>query len=684
MKPALFPNRRGSLFLIAAILAAVAPIWLAPAPGAAQTAGRAPAAPLARRPLAPEFPPGAAWLNTDRPLTLRALRGKIVLLDFWTYGCINCIHILPDLKRLERKYSSELVVISVHTAKFVNEDETANIRNAVLRYNIQHPILNDSGRRYWTAMGVTMWPTQVLIDPTGHVVGGVAGEGRYAELDRAIGQLSREARAAGRLDTRPSRFALEAARAPKTDLSYPGKVLADIDRDGKGRIYIADTNHNRIIIADETGKVEAVAGTGRMGRHDGAFQEASFSSPQGMSLRRHADGSQTLYVADTNNHSIRALDLKRGRVTTVAGTGRQASVVRRSAGGVGTEVALASPWDVLVVGNTLYIAMAGPHQIWSMSLDSSRIRPYAGSGKEAREDGALLFSAFAQPSGLATDGKRLFVADSESSSIRVVDLPGGGGRVQSLNHGDLFDFGDRDGPGIAARLQHPLAVAYDDGSLYVADTYNHKLKRFDLASGTVETFLGGKGGRAGDSAGFYEPGGLSLAGNHLYVADTNNHRICVVDLHTRKSTVLALKNLPSPLTGEPQRSSAEEDEEKDTLVLPPAVLSPAGAGELVVEVQLPPGHKLATETPHRFEAQVEGGGVTLTRTTVPSQAFTLPLRLPLTSGSTGSRGAVLATMTFFYCSEKDGVCKMKSLRIRAPFEVREGGAKELKLTTTVK
>lgn len=685
MKPALFPNRRCSLFVSVAVLAALALNGLATRPGEAQTGGRPPAAPLARRPLAPEFPPGAAWLNTERPLTLRGLRGKIVLLDFWTYGCINCMHILPDLKRLERKYASELVVISVHTAKFVNEDETANIRNAVLRYNIQHPILNDSGRRYWTAMGVNIWPTQVLIDPTGRVVGGVAGEGRYAELDRAIGQLSREARAAGRLDTRPVRFALEAARAPKTDLSYPGKVLADLGADGSGRIYIADSNHNRIVIADANGKVEAVAGNGRMGREDGAFQEATFSSPQGMALRRHADGSQTLYVADTNNHVIRALDLKRGRVTTVAGTGRQGSVTRRSAGGVGTEVALASPWDLLLVGNTLYIAMAGPHQIWSMNLDTSRIRPYAGSGKEAREDGPLLFSAFAQPSGLATDGKRLFVADSESSSLRAVDLPGGGGRVQSLTHGDLFAFGDRDGPGLIARLQHPLAVAYRSGSLYIADTYNHKLKRFDLSEGTVETFLGGgKGGRESDPARFYEPGGLSLAGDRLYVADTNNHRVCVVDIRTRKSTVLALKNLPAPLTGEPQRSSSEEDEEKETLVLPQAILAPSGAGELVVEIQLPAGHKLAKETPHRFEAQVEGGGVTLTRTTVPSQAFTLPLRLPLTSGSTGARGAVLATMTFFYCSEKDGVCKMKSLRIRAPFEVREGGAKELKLTTSVK
>src|SRR4028118_1587742 len=174
---------------------------------------------------APEFPVDADWLNTDKPLSLRALRGKIVLLDFWTYGCINCMHILPDLKKLERKYPNELVVISVHSAKFKNEDETANIRNALLRYNIEHPVLNDKDLKVWDAYTVRAWPTLVLIDPDGRIAGNVSGEGNYEILDKKIGQLAGQFRATGKLDATPVRFALEAAKVPTTPLWYPGKVL---------------------------------------------------------------------------------------------------------------------------------------------------------------------------------------------------------------------------------------------------------------------------------------------------------------------------------------------------------------------------------------------------------------------------------------------------------------------------
>jgi len=640
----------------------------------------APAVPPPAQPrvMVPEFPAGAAWLNTEKPLSLRALRGKVVLLDFWTYGCINCMHILPDLKRLERKYPNELVVISVHTAKFVNEDETANIRNAVLRYNIEHPILNDAGRRYWDTLGVRVWPTQVLIDPAGYFVGAVTGEGQYDVVDRAIARVIQEAKVAGRLDTRPVRFALEAAKAPETPLWYPGKVLADTGTGGSGKIFIADTNHNRIVIANASGEVEAVAGSGAVGKVDGAFDTAQFSSPQGMALRRAPDGALTLLVADTNNHSIRALDLRRGIVSTTAGTGKQASVVRKNLGGSALTTSLASPWDLLLEGDRLYIAMAGPHQIWAMDLTPGRVLPYAGSGMEARTDGALLTSAFAQPSGLASDGKRLFVADSEISAIRTVDLPGGAGQVRTIAGGDLFDFGDVDGPGATARLQHPLGVAYADGLLYIADTYNHKIKRFNVATGIVETFVGGgKGEQDGAKAQFYEPGGISLAGKKLYVADTNNHRIRIVDVDTRAVTTLALKNLPRPLPAEPERAPAAESQEKDVVRVPTTQLAAGAAGELVLNLRLPAGYKLNADSPHRFEVRVEGQGVTLPRTTVPAADFKLPLRLPLTSGKIGERGTVVLSTTVFYCSDKQTLCRLKRLRFRAPFEVAEGGAKAL-------
>nr|CAA9211035.1 FIG00430960: hypothetical protein [uncultured Armatimonadetes bacterium] len=632
-------------------------------------------------PPAPEFPQDpSVWLNTGgRPLSLRGLKGHLVLLDFWTYGCINCMHILPDLKRLERKYAKELVVIGVHSAKFDNEDETPNIKNALLRYNIEHPILNDVGMKMWQAYGVNAWPTFVLIDPAGNVVGAVSGEGNYNVLDQTIGKVAREFRAAGKLNATPVRFALEAAKTPATPLWYPGKVLADA---ALGRLFVADSNHNRIVIADLEGNVHAVAGTGVAGLEDGPFDRATFRNPQGMALRKGPDGAPTLLVADTNNHSIRALDLKTGIVKTIAGTGRQAPW--RSTGGRGTRAALASPWDLLLLGDTLYIAMAGPHQIWAMDLSSGRVGVFAGSGREARTDGSRAAAAFAQPSGLATDGKTLFIADSEISAIRAVDLPQTGDKVRTLAGGDLFDFGDRDGTGLSVRLQHPLGVEYVNGVLYVADTYNHKIKTIEPATGRTQTWLGGgQGSRDGKQAQFYEPGGLSHAGGKLYVADTNNHRVRVVDVATRTATTLALKNLPAALPAEPERPVRPIAAGKDTITLPAATLAPNARGELVLDVVLPARHKLNPGSPQRVEARVEGQGLALARNTVPSSEFTLPLRLPFTSGAVGTSGAALVTATVFYCSEAETVCKLKTLRFRAPYTVADGGGTNLTLRAPV-
>lgn len=674
----------------AAGLAAISLGWMAAAHANAATppAGRPAVVPAAfaapQRQTVPEFPAGLSWINTDRPLSLQALRGKVVLLDFWTYGCINCMHILPDLKRLERKYPNELVIISVHTAKFANEDETQNIRNAVIRYNIEHPILNDARREYWTRLGVNVWPTQVLIDPRGGFVGGVEGEGNYQIVDRTIAQVIAEAKAAGTLNTKPFNITLDAHKVADTPLSYPGKILADLGPGRSDRLYISDSRHNRVIIASPTGEVEAVAGTGVVGKSDGSFHDASFSNPQGLALRKDADGTFTLYVADTNNHSIRALDLKRGAVSTIAGNGKQAPVTRRPSGGVGTGVSLSSPWDLLLVGKTLYVAMAGPHQIWSMNLDSGAILPYAGSGQEARTDGGLRTAAFAQPSGLATDGKRLFVADSESSSIRAVDLAGGAGKVTTIAGGDLFEFGDVEGAGLTARFQHPLAVSYGDDVLYVADTYNHKIKRIDPATGVSRTFLGGgKGLRDGAQPQFYEPGGLSLAGKKLYVADTNNHRISVVDLDTKTASTLTLKNLPTALPAEPERAPVPVDPDADAVKVPLANLAPNSQGEVVLELKLPAGYHVSPDAQHRVRLSVEGEGVTLGRATVPAAEVTLPLRVPLTTGKVGAKGSLAVKVSLFYCSDTAKLCRMKTLSFRAPFTVREDGAKALTIKATL-
>ena len=484
---------------------------------------------------APEIQGGRGWLNTDKPLSLAALKGKVVLLDFWTYGCINCMHIIPDLKKLEAKYANQLVVIGVHSAKFQNEKDTENIRHIILRYEIEHPVYNDSEFAVWQSYGVRAWPTQVLIDPAGYVVGAASGEGNYDVIDQAIGKVVDEFRKKGELNEEPLKLVLERAKVGDLPLAFPGKIIADAASD---RLFIADSNHNRVVVTKLDGTLLETIGTGEIGAADGAFDKATFHRPQGLAL-----AGDTLYVADTENHLIRRVNLKSRNVETIAGTGKQTHEYFQT--GPARQIALSSPWDLQIVGHTLYIAMAGPHQIWQLDLEKNEVSTFAGSGREARLDGALERAGFAQPSGMASSGQTLYVADSEANIIRAIDI--NAGQVKTLVGGDLFEFGDVDGTGDDVRLQHPLGLlAYGDKVL-IADTYNHKIKELDPKKEKVTCLFGtGKPGQAdGASPSFYEPGGLAVANGKLYVADTNAHRIRVVDLASKAVSTLNLQGVES-------------------------------------------------------------------------------------------------------------------------------------------
>lgn len=508
---------------------------------------------------APEFPQNRIWLNTKQPLFLKDLKGRIVLLDFWTYCCINCLHILPDLKYLENKYQDNLTVIGVHSAKFDNEKDAENIRQAVLRYDVEHPVIVDSNFHVWRQYAVRAWPTLIMIDPEGYVISTVSGEGNREALDQLIGQLIEQHQTKGTIKCQELALSLEKQQTASTALAFPGKVLADEIGDSvseaerssalpqsAGRLFIADSGHHRILISTMAGEVLHIIGTGKPGLSDGSFSEAQFFSPQGMTLDAN---KQILYVADTENHCLRQIDLKQQQVKTLAGTGKQSHNIRPHSG-LTLETALNSPWDVEKVGDRLLIAMAGSHQIWQMCLETQTLSTYAGTGAEACLDGSLDQAAFAQPSGLTTDGRELYVADSETSSIRAVGL------IENLpvrticGSGDLFGFGDHDGQGDQVRLQHCLGVEYTQNYLWVADTYNHKIKRVDPRTGECQTMLGD--GTAGHLDGqsikarFAEPSGLGASSAHLYVADTNNHAIRHIALDTLEVTTLEFSGLCAP------------------------------------------------------------------------------------------------------------------------------------------
>lgn len=596
---------------------------------------------------APEFSGGKGWLNTDKPLSLAALKGKVVLLDFWTYGCINCIHIIPDLKKLEAKYAKQLVVIGVHSAKFDNEKDTDNIRNIILRYEIEHPIVNDADFTIWNSYAVRAWPTRILIDPDGYVVREFAGEGYYDEIDKLIQGLATDFRAKGKLDEKPLKLALERAKVGDLPLAFPGKVLAD---EPSKRLFIADSNHNRIVITDLNGKLIETIGSGVPALKDGDFASSNFSRPQGMAL----DGD-SLYVADTENHAIRRIDLKAKTVETISGDGRQAEW--RAKGGDAKTSRLSSPWDLVKIENSLFIAMAGTHQIWRLDLEKHTVAPYAGSGAEARYDGPNDEAAFAQPSGITTDGKNLFIADSESNIIRKIDIQNE--TVDTLVGGDLFEFGDRDGVGDDVRLQHPLGIAIYGSKLLLTDTYNHKIKLLDTERNRVNSFIGtGKPGQIdGANAALYEPGGLSIAENKLYIADTNNHAIRVIDLAARTAKTLKIDGLAPPAVVARESDGLPNGKE---ITLEPREVSANSTVSLDINIELPAGFHLNPSAPQRLEIEAEKGQNVSVENL--RQRFTkLPISVPLKTLAEGE-SVVKVSATVYYCREDNtGVCMIKSL-----------------------
>ncbi len=620
---------------------------------------------------APEFPADLDWLNTNTPIRLGDLRGKVVLLDFWTYGCINCIHIIPDLKRLEEEYAAELVVIGVHSAKFLNESDTENIRQVVQRYEIDHPVVNDGDFQIWQTWGAQAWPTIALVDPAGNVVGMHSGEGVYETVQPVVAALVVEFDE--QIDRTPLELAPESANQANRVLSYPGKVAT-----GDGLLFVSDTGHHRVLAADpSSGEVVAVYGNGTAGFESGAALTAAFDSPQGLAFD---ETTGTLYVADTNNHAIRSIDVASGDVTTLAGTGQlgwppAASLV--------DDARLNSPWGLTLTAGRLWIAMAGFHQIWVADLDGGVIGPAVGSSLEGVANGSLTEAALAQPSGLVFDDQgRLYFADSESSSIRWADPLTADGETGTLAGTDvnLFDFGDIDGIGTEARLQHPLGIVWDEmtGDLIIADTYNSKLKRIDPTTGLTSTYLGSAQGWAdGTNPAFYEPGGLALADRTLYVADTNNHVIRLVDLETAETSTLVLHGIER-FTPPP-----EDADFPGTIITMDALTVSAGTGSIILDIALPDGYKVNEEAPSSVSLVITGSVASLTagdKQSLTGAELPVELAVEFLDGN----GLITADVTLLYCrTDSEGLCIIEQIRFSQPISVGSAGTATIVLPHTV-
>ncbi|KAM5271568.1 NHL repeat-containing protein 2 [Ctenodactylus gundi] len=657
---------------------------------------------------APEFPEGLEWLNTEEPISLyKDLCGKVVILDFFTYCCINCIHLLPDLHALEHTYSDKdgLLIVGVHSAKFPNEKVLDNIKSAVLRYNITHPVVNDADASLWQELEVSCWPTLVILGPRGNMLFSLIGEGHKDKLFLYTSIALQYYKDRGQIRDNKIGIKLYKDSLPPSPLLFPGKVAVD---DATNRLVIADTGHHRILVTWKNGQIQHSIGGPNPGRKDGILSESTFNSPQGVAIMNNI-----IYVADTENHLIRKIDLEAEKVSTVAGIGIQGT--DKEGGARGEQQPISSPWDVVFgtsgsevqKNDILWIAMAGIHQIWALLLESSKLPKknelkkgtclrFAGSGNEENRNNAYPHKAgFSQPSGLslASEGPWhcLFVADSESSTVRTVSLKDGavkhlvGGERDPMN---LFAFGDVDGVGINAKLQHPLGVAWDKkrNLLYVADSYNHKIKVVDPKTKNCTT-LAGTGDTSNTSSSFTEstfnePGGLCVGENDqlLYVADTNNHQIKVMDLETKTVSVLPIFRsentvVDGPLLVEKQKIVPKLPKSAPSIGLSPVIARPGQTLQFKLRLDLPAGTKLTEGVPSCWFLTAEGNEWLL-QGQMPSGDIenisnqpTISLQIP---GNCLSLEVVVSISVFlYYCSADSSACMMKGILFSQPVQITD-------------
>ena len=544
-------------------------------------------------------------------------------------------------------------MIGVHSAKFPSEKLTESIRQAVMRQGIDHPVVNDAGFKTWNAYAVRAWPTLVLIDPNGRIAGEVSGEilaEEFAGNIREVIEQNAEALDRSPLSARP-----EMREEPARPLCYPAKLLAAGDT-----LFVADTGHHRVleIRLDPDGmggELARVFGSGQPGLQDGPAETARFHHPHGLGLR---DG--TLYVADTENHALREITLESGQVSTIAGTGQKAHG-RRSLGPP-LETPLRSPWAVLPVAQVLMVAMAGSHQIWALT-DDGQLGPFAGNGVEDLVDGPVGEASFNQPSDLAYGMGYLFVADPEASAVRAVSLfetP----QVMTLVGQGLFEFGDQDGATNQALLQHAAGLAFAGTELYVADTYNNKIKLLEPTSGQVNTLIGS--GTAGwqdgpfEQARLFEPEGVQELNGRLYIADTNNHLVRVAVLDTRQVHTFQLRGLDRLPVPPAVGSSAQ--------MLPPVMVA-SGPARLVLDLRLPDGYKRSPDAPTVL--QVMGSGE-------PSR-YTFEAGEPVAwTVEVDADQSLTIDLTLYYCQEQEAqLCLIHDRSLVIPLMAAGDGPREV-------
>lgn len=596
---------------------------------------------------APEFPIGLDWLNTLQPVTMQQLHGKIVLINFWSSSSPDCFEVMPELQKLQEKYARELIVVGVHSPAFANEKDSDVIRHAILSHEIKQPVINDSGMQIWNEYGLASRPSFVLVNPSGRVIGVHSGTDVYDLFDGIIAQAVTHFDADSLIGRHQINFIPEAYRQEKTLLGYPGKISSDTSGT---RLYFSDSGNHRILATTTSGKIEFVIGSGHRGNRDGSFAQAQFQRPQGLAL-----AGDILYIADSENGTIRAANLKTKEVSTIL-DGATADNL---------------PWDLTVLDGKLYVAMTGANQIWVADLKTLELQAYAGSGQRGHRDGPVMDAELAQPTGITTDGRKLYFVDSGSNSVRAID-PNAGGQVETVIGGDLNESDVLDGNPETARLQNPQGITCHDGLLYIADCYNQQIKIVDPVKKTLTNYAGTgrRGVQDGElaAAEFREPTGLVFAGAKLFVADCNNQQIRIIDTKAQQISSVQFTNLG--ITAKQTVANFEGKEMK----LPPAKLK-SGSAKISIALIIPDGFKMLEQGAFFVNFRSSDNKVisfTATPQEITLNQVTGEFEIPI-NGVVGTANVTIEIVVYMH-KEGSAACFYDMIHANVPVTIEEKGS----------
>lgn len=589
------------------------------------------------------------WFNVSRPLEIADLKDRIILIDFWTYACVNCIQALPEIKKLEEQYGSKLTVIGVHSGKFSNEKDSSEIKKAILKYDITHPVINDADFKIWNSFKANSWPTFILINPNGRIVKTYLGEYGATKIKKDVKKLISKFKY--QLNRDPLPLMPEKYNIIGNVLNFPTKLAYAANFSYKLRqlpvIFIANSSDHNIVVSSLTGDIITKIGSGKKDLEDGSFDVASFNSPQGLLY-----DSGKLYVADTGNHALRVIDFTEAKVTTLLGSGQRGQIIQDQIV-EGKTLDLASPTDIefFTDKKNIVIANSGTHQILSYNLDRKTVSVLAGSGVEGIDDGKYPDNSLAQTSDMSVSGGKLYFVDSESSSLRVLDKSG---NVKTLIGKGLFDFGRKNGNKSEAQMQHPLGLLVDDTGAYISDSFNHAIRKYNFSSAQISDLAGGKtkGEKLGakSSTEFDEPAGIISVFDYFYIADSNNNRIVKLN---RKNLNSELFDVMPPL--QLQKESFLQYLPNLQKVEKAEVKSDA---EIILKIDLAEGWKINEEGPSFINLlqPTKEGQANLIATFDWHSVKNKVMKLPKISV-----GDYVLQGTIYYCEDKkNSLCYIKS------------------------